>query len=443
MANDPMRSKAAAIFGKDFMNTMQSVGSGKQVNSAQALQKRANTRPIPAYKDGGAISKKEVATARVANRADAAGYRKGGKVQTSADTARELATEMGGMAKGGRAQARYDRKIKDIESDYAKAMKGKNPDVAKAKYEQRMADARDDMAKWTGADRTATSAAEKAAESALTTARKTKGQSIRDRDAQAGATRAAQAAVAKADVERGPVTPSKMDIKPMEVAVQQAKARAKAPVARAAPAMRQAAAAPAPVVTSPAFERLSTMNPMATAARPAAASAPAARTPLVNLKTTSPSDRASANAARLEKLRQKAEAPGATGYDKSTYEFYRKHPTAAKDGGKIAKCAVGGTGKERKGMMKKKEGGSVKKPTTGPSTTIAVTVQAQADRKAFEREMERRNREAQEQAKREGKAYNPDHKAKGGAAKVRKGMMSQTGSILRAVKPKKGIGGIM
>lgn len=34
-------------------------------------------------------------------------------------------------------------------------------------------------------------------------------------------------------------------------------------------------------------------------------------------------------------------------------------------------------------------------------------------------------------------------KAKGGAAKVRKGMMSPKGDILRAVKPKKGIGGIM
>lgn len=33
--------------------------------------------------------------------------------------------------------------------------------------------------------------------------------------------------------------------------------------------------------------------------------------------------------------------------------------------------------------------------------------------------------------------------AKGGAGKVRKGMMSKSGDILQAVKPKKGIGGIM
>lgn len=37
----------------------------------------------------------------------------------------------------------------------------------------------------------------------------------------------------------------------------------------------------------------------------------------------------------------------------------------------------------------------------------------------------------------------PVYKAKGGAAKVRKGMMSPTGDIKKVVKPKKGIGGIM
>ena len=37
----------------------------------------------------------------------------------------------------------------------------------------------------------------------------------------------------------------------------------------------------------------------------------------------------------------------------------------------------------------------------------------------------------------------PVPKAKGGAAKVRKGMMSQTGDIKQAVKLKKGIGGFM
>lgn len=86
------------------------------------------------------------------------------------------------FADGG--NARYDRKVKDIESDYQKALKaGKEAGVAKAKYEQRMADAKDDLAKWTKADRTETRAAEKRAESTLSEARKTKGESIRRRDA--------------------------------------------------------------------------------------------------------------------------------------------------------------------------------------------------------------------------------------------------------------------
>ena len=82
------------------------------------------------------------------------------------------------FAKGGssdRSQARYDRKIADIESDYQKAMRNKSgraAEVAKAKYEQRMADARDDLAKWTGADRSKTRAAEAAAERELTMTRR-------------------------------------------------------------------------------------------------------------------------------------------------------------------------------------------------------------------------------------------------------------------------------
>lgn len=37
----------------------------------------------------------------------------------------------------------------------------------------------------------------------------------------------------------------------------------------------------------------------------------------------------------------------------------------------------------------------------------------------------------------------PGKYAKGGAGKVRKGMMTPTGDIKKAVRPKKGIGGIM
>ena len=80
------------------------------------------------------------------------------------------------FADGG-AVGKYDARIKskrdDIESDYKKALaKGKDADVAKAKYDQRMADAADDYAKWTKADRSETRAGEKAAEAALSDTRR-------------------------------------------------------------------------------------------------------------------------------------------------------------------------------------------------------------------------------------------------------------------------------
>jgi hypothetical protein len=75
----------------------------------------------------------------------------------------------------GGAQGRYERRMADIEKDFKKAMTrktGKDAEVAEAKRQQRIADAKDDLAKRTGADRTATRAAEKLAESNLTKTRK-------------------------------------------------------------------------------------------------------------------------------------------------------------------------------------------------------------------------------------------------------------------------------
>ena len=75
----------------------------------------------------------------------------------------------------GGAQGRYDRRMADIEKDYAKASKGKTgraAEVAAAKRDQRIADAKDDLAKRTGADRTQTRAVEKSAERNLTMTRK-------------------------------------------------------------------------------------------------------------------------------------------------------------------------------------------------------------------------------------------------------------------------------
>jgi hypothetical protein len=130
MKMSDMRAKARAIFGPAIAEPMP-----KQPNGAKALQERANARPIPTYKVGGAVKKnappqptaaereaarrkrEELAKMKVTpeqgaaitrgNRAAAiegGRYKTGGKVQTSADTAKKLATEMGGMKKGGKAK---------------------------------------------------------------------------------------------------------------------------------------------------------------------------------------------------------------------------------------------------------------------------------------------------------------------------------------------------
>lgn len=85
-----------------------------------------------------------------------------------------MARTMKKFSAGG-AQGRYDRRMADIEKDYKKAMArktGRAAEVAEAKRQQRIADAKDDLAKRTGADRSATSAAERAAESNLKKTRK-------------------------------------------------------------------------------------------------------------------------------------------------------------------------------------------------------------------------------------------------------------------------------
>ena len=119
-----MRAKARAIFGPAIAEPMP-----KQPNGAKALQERANARPIPTYKVGGSVKKsppqptaaereadrkrrESMANAKVtqseadtlgrAMRSEGPRYKDGGKVQTSADTAKKLATEMGGMKKGGK-----------------------------------------------------------------------------------------------------------------------------------------------------------------------------------------------------------------------------------------------------------------------------------------------------------------------------------------------------
>lgn len=85
-----------------------------------------------------------------------------------------MARKVRKFSEGG-AQGKYDRRMADIEKDFKKDSSGKSgkaAEVLAAKRDQRIADAKDDLAKRTGKDRTATRAAESAAESNLTKTRK-------------------------------------------------------------------------------------------------------------------------------------------------------------------------------------------------------------------------------------------------------------------------------
>ena len=85
-----------------------------------------------------------------------------------------MARKMKKFSAGG-AQGRYDRRMADIDKDFAKDSKGKSGralEVLEAKRAQRTADAKDDLAKRTGADRTATRKAEYEAEQRLSRTRK-------------------------------------------------------------------------------------------------------------------------------------------------------------------------------------------------------------------------------------------------------------------------------
>jgi hypothetical protein len=85
-----------------------------------------------------------------------------------------MAHKMRKFSDGG-ALGKYNRRMADIEKDFKKDSAGKSGkalEVLEAKRMQRTADAEDDRAKRTGGDRTATRAAERAAESNLTKTRK-------------------------------------------------------------------------------------------------------------------------------------------------------------------------------------------------------------------------------------------------------------------------------
>lgn len=454
MANDPQRDKARATFGKNFFENSKAQPQPK--NSMTALQARANARPIPTFKVGGVVKKADGGKAdkdftglmrkaadkaaakgmpvmkqggatdeymgkRVAERIKAGNYKDGGKIARKMDggMARDNAASKAsayGYADGGKADDRMKRKMADIEKDYKIALaKGKNENVAKAKYEQRKADAADDYAKWTGADRSKTSAVEKAAESALSEARRTDGMSIVRRDADAAREARVTAAGAKPITPNmsglGTISAPKLPQAPAKRTTTQVRPKntpqpnraergvdtpgqGKPPVAPpkpAAPGKPAAPAASAPMKAKTAAQmqdeyrakRIADLTTSAAAKKKlegAPAGAPGAA--LARLKDVfgfgSSGDEAEiramqqpgkdlaalnrAKAARALADQQAAAEKGkanaarvaklrAAGRNADA-DFYERNPNALKQGGKPSKYAAGGAGKVRKGMAK-------------------------------------------------------------------------------------------
>jgi hypothetical protein len=443
MANDSQRDKARATFGKTFFENSKALPNPK--NAAAALQKRANDRPIPTYKVGGVVKKnkppqptaaereadrkrrEEYAKMKVTpenaaaitrgNRAAAiegGRYKKGGKVEqdftglmkkaadraaakgtpvmkqggaTDEYTAKRVMSRIkaGNFKDGGRAELLRDRRMKDIEKDYKIALaKGKNEGVAKAKYEQRKADAADDYAKRTKADRTTTKAGEKAAEAALTEARRTKGESIKKRDMandinkffagkdmtpKAAPAKAAEPAAAKPSsfnaafkAERARLGPGKtFTYNGKSYTTNLAGEGTKAPKparpvvtkVKSSNAAAPAAAAPAAASAKPAASMVASARPAMTGAIPtsAALSSPA----FLAAARADTEAKKRAEKAKADQAKAKQAAENTKRYtSRNVQSAYGAVGTKLAKGGKVEKFAVGGVGKVRKGMMKGK-----------------------------------------------------------------------------------------
>lgn len=345
MAKDTQRDKARATFGKTFFENSKAQANPK--NSMAALQARANARPIPTFKVGGVVKKAD-----------------GGKAKAVMADRLKARIEAGNYKDGGKAEGRYERKMKDIEKDFRIAMaKGKDADVAKAKMNQRIADAKDDLAKATKQDRTATKAAEKAAERELTMTRRygaaKPAESMKDKPL--------ATPKAPSDAEMAGISALKPAAVAMAAKAEQKKPAQVPPRRQPQPSRAERAARPAaPAAARPAAPAAPAEKPTLAAAfgRAQQASKPApiantGRTPRLLSAATKGATPSSGESyqnkrmAKLESMRMAAEAPGASTYAKDRYRMAKETGMYSK-GGKVGKYAAGGAGKVRKGMMKGK-----------------------------------------------------------------------------------------
>jgi hypothetical protein len=315
-----------------------------------------------------------------------------------------MARKMKKFSAGG-AQGRYDRRMADIDKDFKKDSAGKSGkalEVLEAKRAQRTADAKDDLAKRTGADRTATRAAESAAERNLTMTRKY------------GAPKAVttEAPTAKITDTLGAITAPKSGIKPKttrEAFNEAFRAARNDPAAmkrgnftfngekfstkmasegRKAPA--PAAKTPAPAApaktTPPATPAKTTPKPVATTPKPVATSTP-------NLTAALLTAKAIREKAEKDKAAKEKEAR-ATKVAENAKRFTSRNVQSAYGAANMAK---GGKVKKEK-TMKYRSGGSTasqpvppkkkpKEPITGGANTVPLT----PERKEFLKELAKRN----------------------------------------------------
>jgi len=102
-----LRAKARAIFGSAIAEPMP-----KQPNGAKALQERANARPIPTYKVGGAVKKPTppgpTAAEREAARRQNESLKKAKVTKKEGEVINSANRSEGGMKKGGKVGAYAD-----------------------------------------------------------------------------------------------------------------------------------------------------------------------------------------------------------------------------------------------------------------------------------------------------------------------------------------------
>ena len=345
-----------------------------------------------------------------------------------------MARKMKKFSAGG-AQGRYERRMADIEKDYAKAAArktGRAAEVAAAKRDQRKADAEDDRAKRMGLDRTKTREAERNAEYNLTRTRRSG---------------AAMPAVTKDElIAPGKITES-LSLPKMDSSIGAKPSAAKKPAA-SKPKPKPSAAdtarskffqdslrktnfktaarmAEAPIAPSKfdkaAFEALKTKAAPAKTVTTTGGTALRGKpggTPLVRFGKDVTND--PARAVKLATLKKAAEAPGASGYAKSRYE------TAVSSG----MYAKGGTVKKETTMNKKPVPANKKpmpkEPITGGSSTVPLT----PERKEFLKELAKRNAKP--------------GMAKGGkATKFGKALVKKSADTMGRAMVKKACGGSM